>query len=539
MLTSSCKSYPLHEQVFSYLSTHPILITKTLLYKTPLRSLGPFKILLFIAMVMACLGGMMLVFPDGGLKVSEEVAVKYPTWKGFWSKNKEAYTPLPDNVLAADSSSLEFLEGEDTAALALKPDSALLAAIDTGGVPLDSMLLKKVTQHLEFPECYPNALDAFFASLNLAAKGQGIHITHFGDSQLEGDRMSGYFRDRLQKQFGGGGPGLISVIPAYNQASVRQSVSANWQRYTLFGVNQQKPAHFRYGVMGAFSRFTPLVADSANTTPFTAWCELSTTKGMYATARYYDQLTLYYGPTTQPCAIEVLDGGVVLATDTLTGKNALNKITITLSRGAHDVRINFTSLDGPDIYGLNLDTPEGVTVDNVAMRGSSGTIYTRTDFEVLSGMMKEMNTTLAIMQFGGNNVPYVKDTASCVNVGKQFYRQLMVIKKAKPGVSIIVIGPSDMSYKDGDVYKTYPLLPVLVDEMRKASHDAGAVYWDMYSAMGGAQSMPTWVNADPPLAVQDYIHFSPRGARIVAELFYDALYESYYKYQASKKKEVL
>jgi hypothetical protein len=61
----------------------------------------------------------------------------------------------------------------------------------------------------------------------------------------------------------------------------------------------------------------------------------------------------------------------------------------------------------------------------------------------------------------------------------------------------------------------------------------------MYAAMGGAQSMPTWVAADPPLAVQDYIHFSPRGARIVAELFYNALYDSYYKYRAAIKKERL
>lgn len=476
----------------------------------------------------------MFVAPQDGFKVSEDFALHYPTWSGFWSKGKGTYTPLPDFVLAADSTSLDFLDEADTNAL--EP----LALPDTGKVKVDSLLLlKKVTHHLQFPECEPQALHAFFASLDNALNGQGIHITHFGDSQLEGDRMSGYLRDRLQKQFGGGGPGLISLIPAYNQASVKQSTTGNWQRYTLFGQNSETPNHFRYGVMGAFSRFTPLVPDSANITPYTASCQLNTEKGMYNTARFYDYLTIYYGPTTQPCAIQILSGTNIIATDTLTGQNKLNRYTLKLARAAHNVQINFESMDGPDIYGLNLDTPEGITVDNVAMRGSSGTIYTRTDFEVLSGMLKDMNTTLAIMQFGGNSVPYIQDTAECINFGKQFYRQIMAIKKAKPGIGIIVIGPSDMSYKDGDVYKTYPYLPVVVAEMRKATHSAGGVFWDMYSAMGGAQSMPTWVAADPPLAVQDYIHFSPRGARIMAELFYDALYESYYKYRTQLKKEEL
>lgn len=509
------------------------------------RTLSPFRILLFVGIVMSCLGGLMFVFPKGGLKLSNDFTLHYPNWKGFWTKNKTAYVPLPDFVLAADSASLDFLEEEEEieiepdTVIDLGIDSPVLLAADTAKVKLDSLiLLTKVVHHLEFDSCTPQVLYEFFASLEAAAQGQGIHIVHFGDSQLEGDRISGYLRDRLQKQFGGGGPGLISVIPAYNQASVKQTVTGPWQRYTLFGKNENQPDHYRYGIMGAFSRFTPLEPDSTRTTPFQASCQFNTTKGIYAQARKYDYLTLYYGPTTEPCTIEISDGTEVIATDTLTGEKALNKYTLILDRAPHDITIDFESAHGPDIYGLNLDTPEGITVDNVAMRGSSGTIYTRTDFGVLSGMMKDMNATLAIMQFGGNSVPYLKSEEEAANFGKHFYRQLMVMKKAKPGVGIIVIGPSDMSYKEGDMYKTYPYLPVLVDEMRKATHQAGGAFWDMYSAMGGAQSMPTWVNADPPLAVQDYIHFSPRGARIVAELFYDALYESYYHYRKAQEKEI-
>ena len=35
--------------------------------------------------------------------------------------------------------------------------------------------------------------------------------------------------------------------------------------------------------------------------------------------------------------------------------------------------------------------------------------------------------------------------------------------------------------------------------------------------------MQAWVDADPPLAGKDYVHFTPKGARRVGELFMKAL----------------
>jgi len=37
----------------------------------------------------------------------------------------------------------------------------------------------------------------------------------------------------------------------------------------------------------------------------------------------------------------------------------------------------------------------------------------------------------------------------------------------------------------------------------------------VYSFMGGAGSMSTWVQRSPPLAGADHIHFTPNGARKV------------------------
>ena len=103
-----------------------------------------------------------------------------------------------------------------------------------------------------------------------------------------------------------------------------------------------------------------------------------------------------------------------------------------------------------------------------------------------------------------------------------------------PEAAILVIGPSDMSTKDKDKYVTYKHLPGLIETLKEVSMSNGCAYWDMYSAMGGYNSMPSWVNADPELARPDYVHFSAKGARLVANMFYNSLIFEYNKYLEEK-----
>jgi hypothetical protein len=61
----------------------------------------------------------------------------------------------------------------------------------------------------------------------------------------------------------------------------------------------------------------------------------------------------------------------------------------------------------------------------------------------------------------------------------------------------------------------------------------------MYEVMGGRNSMVSWVESEPALAAADYTHFTPKGARRIAELFVRALNQEYdaWKAEASPQKE--
>jgi hypothetical protein len=56
----------------------------------------------------------------------------------------------------------------------------------------------------------------------------------------------------------------------------------------------------------------------------------------------------------------------------------------------------------------------------------------------------------------------------------------------------------------------------------------------MYEAMGGENSMPSWVFANPALAKKDFTHFTYRGSEIIAQMFYNSLLYEYNVYNNRK-----
>ena len=142
-----------------------------------------------------------------------------------------------------------------------------------------------------------------------------------------------------------------------------------------------------------------------------------------------------------------------------------------------------------------------------------------------------MSPGLILLQFGGNVVPYM-------NPGyyqRAFKRELQFYKEICPGVPIIVIGPADMSYREKGVFHTYPGLESIRDALKFATLESGFAFWDLYEAMGGRNSMPSYVHTDPPLARTDYIHFTNLGINLMGEMFYNSLMLEYNNYTNQRR----
>ena len=486
----------------------------------------PVKILMFTLGVFILLAGTMWITPANGVKVGT-FTFHMPTFQEMVADDKVEYADV-SNIIEQQ----------------FDIDSLMEQGIDS--LPMDSL-------H-EFipPASYDSLVKSIYkieltdsARLNLFHFFQQLHdststrIMHYGDSQLEGDRITAFLRNKFQGKFGGTGPGLRPALQPYDYIfSAVQENSNNWKRYPIYGKVDSLVEHDRYGVMGAFSRYAPPVSD---TLPFSDsifyQAELSISKSdiSYKRTREYENFRMFYGNAKRPVQMQLLAKGEVILTDTLPQDLNYGVVECTLPDSTNSITLTFSGYDSPDIYGIELASKRGIIIDNIALRGSSGTIFTKTDFLHSQKMYNSLKPRMFILQFGGNVMPYIKDRKAIKNYGRWFSAQIKRLQNECPEAAILVIGPSDMSTKEKDKYVTYKFLPDVVKALEQAALSNGCGFWNMYEAMGGQNSMPSWVNAEPSLARPDYVHFSPKGARLIANMFYNALIFEYNNYLSEKE----
>ena len=63
-------------------------------------------------------------------------------------------------------------------------------------------------------------------------------------------------------------------------------------------------------------------------------------------------------------------------------------------------------------------------------------------------------------------------------------------KRALPEASCLVIGAMDRAAKVGDEIVSLRVMPELLANQKRAALDAGCAFFDTWTAMGGARSMP-------------------------------------------------
>lgn len=402
------------------------------------------------------------------------------------------------------------------------------------GAPSGGSLDKDAATSLQMNDKGSESLGRFFEKLDAVAKNKSkVRLLHYGDSQIEGDRMTSYLRQRLQAQFGGNGPGTIPANNVYTTQTYKQVYSSNFMRYTAFGGAKLKSR--KYGYMCSAARFTPEYDSTQmaqQTTLKEAFIEVEPSKSAYERARTYNSAKLFYSSCWKPCYVKVYNGSNLVLSDSLVQDGKLHHLDVDFAGTPTKLRYEFSAAVSPTIIGISLEGDYGIQVDNIGMRGSSGTFFGKIDQNIAAKMYAEQDVELFIMQFGGNTVPYLKDSSAVRNYARNFKGQLYTIKKLRPQASIVVIGPSDMSNQGEAGFETFRMLPYLVTEMCRVTKDVGGAYWDLYQAMGGYNSMPSWV--EKGLAGSDYIHFTPKGASIAAQLFFDAFAAAYVTWKENR-----
>lgn len=485
-----------------------------------MKEIKAFHVATFIAVILVLLSVVTFFTPEEGWDVGG-MKFSFLTKSDFYDPKKQEKTDITDILASVDTSMVV-----DPTVTHHNGSNGDLGAPNGGDVSEDA------STELQMTEAGKENLHNFFRVLsNVAANKEKVSILHYGDSQIEGDRMTSYIREKVQDQFGGYGPGLIPATNVYNTFTFKQSYSDNFKRFTCFGGGKLESKN--YGVMASASRFTPeYELDSVNVDTLsvqTGWIEFQSSNVAYSRAKTYNNVKMHYNSCLAPTKLNVYQNGELIHEEDLNTDGEQHSVKLSFPSTPGPLKYEFIGKISPNICAFSLEGDYGVQVSNIAMRGSSGTIFGRIKHNTLRKMYSELNTKLIIMQFGGNSVPSFKDSASVRGYTNYFKGQINTVKNLNPNAMVIVIGPSDMSKLDEGIYETYDLLPYCVAKMKEATMSAGAAYWNMYAAMGGKNSMPSWV--EKGLAGKDYIHFSNGGAKFASQLFYNAFIAEYAKWK--------
>ncbi|MEI6047834.1 MAG: MBOAT family O-acyltransferase [Bacteroidota bacterium] len=448
----------------------------------------PLRSFLLLLIFLACFTGLHYVIPANQL---------FPS----------IYEFIPSDLISGSFSDDKTLSKTDTEKVT-EPRKIISA---DSIIPVDSIHVKS-ENFLSYP------LQGFLDSLRYS-RGQ-LRIMYYGDSQIEGDRITSFLRQSLRKGHGGTGPGLfLPLMPVMYTKSVWLRSSSNWKKFNYISFKARAVSHRNLGPFMAICRYLP---DGARTkVPEKAFVRIRPSKVADSTSSVYDILRVFYGNTEDTVNIVVKADDNEVFADTLKRGMGFNEITCPL-KGAREILIEFTGKVSPDIYGISIESKSGVIVDNIPQRGSAGLEFTMVGMDNLKEAYKRLSPSLIILQYGLNIVKNVRGDYSYYQKG--LGRQLSLIKEISPLTPILVISVTDMAVNKGDSIKSYKNIPAIIEAQKRATLEAGVTFWDSYRAMGGESSIIKWVRKKPPLAQKDYVHFTYTGADTLSKKLADALF---------------
>ena len=461
----------------------------------------PYKILLFILAIIAMLAVLSVYFPKNGINIL----------------GKRFLFPSPEDILTDDSSN------------AIVDKKNLIAEIDIFQQQRQDALNDTVDLFCNFFENHPARIylpndnlgffDSLFTAMDNCRRDTSlVHILHYGDSQIELDRISGFLRQKLQERFGGAGAGLLPAVQVIPSTAIYQTATGDIERYIVSGMHRASAGHNRYGILGQVAH-----AYDGGTINFSAY----NSKNTFQNVKKWTTVRLFVNRSNKNFSAKITSKPL---TEKIKNEEAKQSPHILEWHSADSInKFNISFTGSSEIAAISLDGDYGVNVDNVPFRGSSGTFFNQIDTSTVIMAMRELNVKLILLQFGGNSIPHLNTNKAQEDFANDIAKQIRHFQKIRPEAQIVLIGPSDMSTKINGKLQTYPNLEAVVEKLKNVAVENGAAYWSIYEAMGGHNSMLDWVKQQPPLASSDYTHFSQLGADKMAEIFYNSLM-NYYEY---------
>lgn len=426
----------------------------------------------------------------------------------------------------ADASAVELVAPEAEAVAVAVAEAEIEPPAEgrpAGGVELDAPAPAPMPgAFVPIIEAAPGeALASFHAALRRLERGEEpdgkVRVAMYGASGTAADLSVGYVRTYLQARFGDGGPGFVPLVPLsrwYRHNEVRVEASSGWRKEHAQISRGRQDGH--YGLLGA----------SFTATASRRWAEVRP-KERSSSCEGLAHVDLYYLRQPGGGSFRVrVDGGSPQTVSTAADELGPGYHPMELPPGPHTLRIETIDDAEVRVFGVVLERPEpGVVVDVLGIDGTRGRNHLTWNEALWVDNLKRRAFDLYTLSYGTNES--VDDDLSIPLYAEDLRAQLRRFARALPEASCLVLGPVDFPVLEGDQVLPRPLLRQIIEVQRQVAAEEGCGFWDGIAFMGGELSMPAWVDAEPPLARRDHLHFTRWGAARKGMALADALMHAF------------
>ena len=404
------------------------------------------------------------------------------------------------------------------------PDSSAAAQTqETVAVAVNDSVTDGTTPILDYSQGQPGGMYHFYQALaQVGQLGRPVRIAYYGDSFIEGDIFTADLRELLQDQFGGNGVGWVDCASQVN--GFRTTVSHHFSGIREYEV-----------VKRPFSTANQGIAQRYFTASEGARITLKGAKVRRHLAQW--DRAIFYLRTGSGMTLRTTLNGDTVVVDSVPGSQNLQAIVRTAGydpkdslqrqRSMNSVSYQVNNIgSGSLLYGVALEPVKGVVVDNFSMRGSAGYTLANIPLATLAQFAAQRPYDLIVVHFGLNVANSRQGNYS--GYAKQMGQAIDHLRQAYPQASILVVSMPDRDQRTDAGLRTMRGVESLVGYQQLMASEHAVSFFNLFTAMGGRESMKTLV--DRGMANKDYTHINFKGGKYLARFLFDSMMAGYHAY---------
>lgn len=348
--------------------------------------------------------------------------------------------------------------------------------------------------------------------------GKKISIVHIGDSHILGDFLTKEVRDRVQREFGDAGRGLIFPYKLAQSNGAKDYLAETNCRWTGANCQRDLSAETNFGAAGFKLTTSNPAAELTFRLRDTATAE----------SRFFTKVTVFQRKTALEFDLEVKDETSNQQAQLYIEDDYARSYYFDRPVGSVTIAAKKTSPQQKTltIDGISLENElSGVVYHNIGVNGAKYMDFARAKY--FARQVADLEPDLVILSFGTNESQGTTEPAYMRRTMESLTAQIL---EGSPGTKILLTTPAD-SYLRGRGLN--PHMAETSKVIRAFAMEKGFGLWDLFSFTGGQNSSTLWKSNG--LMTSDSVHYTKYGYALQGKLLYQSLIKGYNGFVEGKR----